>query len=254
MLHGRMPCLRSIHDHFAAAERDFIFARVHGGHAVEAHGREADQLHHRGHGVGGVLPAARAGAGARDVFQLEQFRVRHFSRGVRAHRFKHILNGDVFSLVHTGRNGAAIEHQAGKIQPRQRHGGGGNGFVAADDADDGVEHLPAAHQFDGIGDDLAAHQRGAHAFGAHGLAVGNGDGVELHGRAAGGANAFLHLGGEPAQVKVAGHGFDPGVGHADEGTAQVLVGESDGFEHGARRSLVAPVGDAATAMFEVHEF
>ncbi len=35
-------------------------------------------------------------------------------------------------------------------------------------------------------------------------------------------------------------------------TAEVLVGESDGFEHGAGRSLVAPVGDATTAVFEVH--
>ena len=54
-------------------------------------------------------------------------------------------------------------------------------------------------------------------------------------------------------MKVAGHGFDPSVGHSDDRAAQVLVGESDGFEHGAGRRLVAPVRDATTAMFEVHE-
>ena len=57
------------------------------------------------------------------------------------------------------------------------------------------------------------------------------------------------LAAEPAQVKVAGHGFDPGVGHADERLGQIGVGETNGFEHGARRSPVAPVGDTATAMF-----
>ena len=207
---------QNIHHHLAAAESDFIFPWVHGGHAVEAHRRKADQLHHRGHGIGGVLAAAGARAGAGDVFQLLQFGVGHFAGGVGAHRFEHILNGDVFAVVHAGGDGAAVEHNAGKIQPRQRHGGRGNGLVAAHHADHGVEHLPAADQLDGIGNHLAAHQRRAHAFGAHGLAVGDGDGVELHGRAAGGANAFFHFGRQAPQMKVAGHGFDPGVGHADD--------------------------------------
>jgi len=56
------------------------------------------------------------------------------------------------------------------------------------------------------------------------------------GRAARGANAFLHFGGETPEVKVAGHGFDPGIGDADERFAQIVVGETDGFEHGTRRS------------------
>ena len=38
------------------------------------------------------------------------------------------------------------------------------------------------------------------------------------------------------------------------GRLRSAVGESDGFEHGAGRSLIAPVGDAATAVFEVHDF
>src|SRR5208282_6683034 len=96
-------------------------------------------------------------------------------------------------------------------------------------------------------------QRRLHAFGAHGFAVGNGDGVEFHGSASGGADAFFHLGRKAAQVEVAGHGLNPGVGYGDQRLGQVGVGEADGFVHGAGRSLVAPVGDAATAMFEVHD-
>ena len=136
---------------------------------------------------------------------------------------------------------------------RERHGRGGNRLVASHYADHGVEHLPAANQFNGIGDQFAAHQRSAHAFGAHGFAIGDRDGIEFHGSAAGGANAFFHFGREPPQVKVARHGFDPGVGHADQRLAKIGVGEADGFEHGARRSPVAPVGDSAAAMLKIHE-
>ena len=49
---------------------------------------------------------------------------RHFSGGVRADGFKDILNGDVFALVIARGDGAAVEHEARKIQSRQRHGGG----------------------------------------------------------------------------------------------------------------------------------
>ncbi len=246
--------LQNIHDDLAAAEGDFVFARIHGGNAVESHGRKADQLHHRGHGVGGVLAAAGARPGAGNIFQLEQIGVRHLTGGVGAHGFEDILNGDVFAFVNPRGDRAAVEHETRQVQARQRHAGGGNGLVAAHHTNYGVEHLAAADQFDGIRNQLAAHQRGPHALGAHGFAVGDGDGVELHRRAAGGANAFFHLRREAAQVEVAGHGFDPGVGHSDDGAAEVGVGESDGFEHGAGRSLIAPVGDAATAVFEVHDF
>src|SRR5208337_4730440 len=66
------------------------------------------------------------------------------------------------------------------------------------------------------------------------------------------ANAFFHLGGEPPQMKVARHGFDPGIGHTDQRLAQVGISKSDGFEHGARRSAVAPVSDSVATMLEVH--
>jgi hypothetical protein len=64
-------------------------------------------------------------------------------------------------------------------------------------------------------------------LGAHGDAVADGDRVELHRRAARGADALLDLHGELPQVEVAGHGLDPGVGDADDRLAQVVVGEAD---------------------------
>ena len=53
-------------------------------------------------------------------------------------------------------------------------------------------------------------------------------------------------------MKIARHGFDPGVGHADQGLAKIGVSEADGLEHGTRRSPVAPVGDSAAAMLKIH--
>src|SRR6185437_5526415 len=121
------------------------------------------------------------------------------------------------------------------------------------DAYNGVEKLASANQLDRIGHDLAAHERRAHAFGAHGLAVADRDGVELHRRAACGAYAFLHLGGQAAQMKVAGHGFDPRVRDPDQRLLQVFAGKSDRFEHGTGASAIPAVRNIAATMFSIHK-
>src|SRR3546814_6488507 len=53
----------------------------------------------------------------------------------------------------------------------------------------------------------------AHAVTAHGNAVGDGDGVELHRCAAGGADAGLGVLGQRAQVEVARRDIRPAVHH-----------------------------------------
>ena len=83
-------------------------------------------------------------------------------------------------------------------------------------------------------------------------AVANGDRVELHRRAAGFANPFLHLGREPPQVKVAGHGFDPGVRYSDQRPREVGIREPNRLEHGASARPIAPFSNATTDMFEIH--
>ncbi len=70
-------------------------------------------------------------------------------------------------------------------------------------------------------------ERGLHAFGAHGDAVGDGDGVELHGRAAGLADALLDGLGDLAEMEVAGADLGPGVGDADDGLVQVFFAEAN---------------------------
>ena len=53
-------------------------------------------------------------------------------------------------------------------------------------------------------------------------------------------------------MKVAGHGFDPGIGHADQRTAEIGIGVSDGLKHGARASAVAPLSDSTADVLEIH--
>ena len=167
--------------------------------------------------------------------------------GVGADGFEDLLDGDVDGLggggvgglvvgadVHVaGGDGAAVEHEAGDVEAGEGHDGGGHVFVAAGDADEAVEGVAAGDEFDAVGDDFAGDERGFHAFGAHGDAVGDGDGVELHGRAAGFADALLDGLGYVAEVEVAGADLGPGVGDADDGLVEVFFGEADAAEHGA---------------------
>jgi hypothetical protein len=61
----------------------------------------------------------------------------------------------------------------------------------------------------------------------------DGDGIELHGRAAGFANALLDRLGDLAQMEVAGTDLGPGVGDADDRLVQVFLAEADAAEVGA---------------------
>ena len=70
-----------VHDDFAAAEGDAVLALVDLRHGGGAHGGESDQLHDGGHGVGGELSAASAGAGAGVVLDIEEVGIAESCRG-----------------------------------------------------------------------------------------------------------------------------------------------------------------------------
>ncbi|GAP57872.1 hypothetical protein AHiyo1_08180 [Arthrobacter sp. Hiyo1] len=69
---------------------------------------------------------------------------------------------------------------------------------------------------------------------AHGNAVRNGNGAELHGETTAGVNAFLGALGEPVQREVAGGNFVPRARDADLGLGEVIIAHAYGPEHASR--------------------
>ena len=156
---------------------------------------------------------------------------------------------DVVAIVFARQDRAAIENYAGHVEPQQGHCGAGDGLIAGNQRDDAVKHVAADQELDRVRDHFAADQRGLHALGAHGDAIGDGDGIEFHGGAAGGADALLHLYRQLAEVVIARHGLDPCVGDADDRLDQVGIREPDGFQHGASGSAVASLCDGVAVEF-----
>ena len=165
------------------------------------------------------MTAAGSRSGTCHIFQSFQILVAHLARCVGTDRFEHILNGDVLAAKTARSNRPAVVDDARNIQSRQGHGRGWNRLIAADNRHNCVKHLSATNQLDRIGNQLAADQRRAHSLRAHCFAVGNRNRIEFHRRAARRANSFFHLGGDAPQMKIAGHGFNPGIRHANQGLA-----------------------------------
>ena len=178
---------------------------------------------------------------------------------MRADALEDILNCNVdFSTIGAVQlarcNRAAIEHHAGNIQPAQRHDDSRHILVAAADAHQAVEEIAARHQLNRVCDHFAADQRGFHALRAHRDAVVDGDGVELHRRAAGLANAFLERLGDLAQMHIAGADLRPGVGNPNNGLVQFFLAEADPAQIRARRGAAGAFGqrDALSLAFDRH--
>ena len=127
----------------------------------------------------------------------------------------------------------------------------GQRLVAAGQQHGAVDALGLHDGFDGVGDDFAGHQGEVHALVAHGDAVRDGDGAELHREPAAGVHAFLGALGKPVQGEVAGSDFIPGARDADLGLGEVVVTHADRPEHPARGRGVDSVGDDPAAGLDV---
>ena len=110
--------------------------------------------------------------------------------------------------------------------------------------------ITSGDQLNGIRDYFPAHQRSAHTFSAHRDPIRDGYGIELHGCTAGLANSLFHRRGKFSEMKVARADFRPGICNSNYGTAQVLIGESDGFQHGARWGPAWAVSDRCAVLLQ----
>ena len=195
--------------------RNLFFARVNGGNAVRAERRESDNFHHRRHRVRGVLSAARAGSGTNDLFKFVQLLFRHFACRDHANRFINRTDRVILTAPMSGHNRPAVQHESGNVQTRERHAACRNRLVAADQTHERVEIIRARHQFNRIGDEVAADERRFHALSAHRNPVMRGDGIKFKRRAACFADALFDVLREVAQMQITSH-FCIRHGNADE--------------------------------------
>ena len=190
------------------------------------------------------------------VFEVFEIRIVHRTGCMFPDRFEYVLNSHVMALELAWHDRAAIEHDRRQVQSSQSHHRTGDRLVAAREGHHAVKRVSASHEFDRIGNHLPADQRGLHALGAHRNTVRHGDRVVFDGGAACGSDPGLHPLRQSAEVEVAGHDLDPGIGDTDDRTRQVLIGKSDGFHHGAGRCTIGTGQHIAAYQFQLfrHNF
>ncbi|MBG9885311.1 hypothetical protein ABE10_01650, partial [Bacillus toyonensis] len=145
---------------------------------------EPEGLGDRCHRVGGVHAAARALAGSEGTFDALQVLLAHASGTTRADALegvddRDVLLGAVRELDPARGDRAGVEEDAGEAEASARHQHPRDGLVAAGEKDRPVEALCHDDRLDGVGDDLARHEREVHPLVSHGDAVRDGDRAEL---------------------------------------------------------------------------
>ena len=221
-----------------------LLGAVHRRDPVRAERREAEEVEDRRHRVGGELPAAGAGARARDRLELVQVRSLILPGGVRADPLVDVADRDL-PLRGTGpaRSSRCRRRppgcRAGRSPSRRR----GSSCRRRTSWTSPSKRWPRDDELDRVGDHLARDERGAHPGGAHRDAVRDRDRVELHRRAAGVADPALHVHREVALVEVARHRLDPRRADADDRLREILVGEAGALQHRACAGAVGAVGE-----------
>ncbi len=237
--------LDHVHHGCAGVEAVHELLIGHGGLSAGIWQRHAQGFDGAGHGVGGIHAAA--GAFARDgvLFDVDEFFVRDLAVRVFAHGFE---NGDDvgIALVQTNaarQDGAAIDEDAGAIHTAHGHDAAWHVFVATTDGDEAVHAFATDHGLNGVSNDFARDQGILHPFGAHGNAVGDGDGIEDDALATGRIHALRAFFGETVNVHVARRDHAPGGGDADLRFVEVLPIESHRMQHRAAGGALDTVHD-----------
>ena len=167
--------------------------------------------------------------------------------GVGTDALDDVLDVDGPALEDAGADCAAIDVDGRDVEPRHGHQRRGGVLVAPANDDQPIEAVSEGYRLDGVGDDLAAHQRRLHALVAEGDAVADRDRSEAEGDRAGIAHAARGLVGQLAEVEVAGRDIAGQAHDADEGLAQVAVGQACPAEEGAGARPFDAVDDFAAS-------
>ena len=136
-----------------------------------------------------------------------------------------VLLGAVGELGDAGEDRARVEEDGREVEARGGHEHPRERLVAAGEQHRAVEALGVHHGLDGVGDDLAAHEREVHSLVAHGDAVGHRDRAELERVATARVHAVLDGLGKPVEGRVAGRDLVPRAGDTDLRLGEVVVAE-----------------------------
>ena len=126
-----------------------------GGDQAVADRRDPEAVEGHRHRVRREVSGAGAGAGARDPLELVELGAGDQAALLRSEALPDILDRHLSAAQAPGAHRPAVEHDGGLVDPCERHERGGNGLVAADEADERVEVVRMHHQLDRVGDHLA---------------------------------------------------------------------------------------------------
>src|SRR5690606_2946860 len=148
-----------------------------------SHGAGVRQAHPHGfdgarHGVGRVHPAAGTGARAGCALDGVEGVELDAARSLGANGLEDTDDGQVLTVVMTGLDGAAVEHDGGDVEPAERDHRAWHVLVTTAHRQHAVHALATADGLDAVGDHLSRYQAALHAFCAHRDAVGDGEGTE----------------------------------------------------------------------------
>src|SRR5712692_989188 len=171
----------------------------------------------------------------------------HLACHDRAHRLVGVEHGDIATAPLPGQRGAAVDEHRGNVQPHHRHHHPGERLVAAREGHQRVVGVAARHRLDAVGDDLARHERVAHAVVAHRHRVCDRDRGEVEWHAARLAHRGAGLAGELAEQRVARRDAPVSRGDADERLGEIGVRNAERPEESAVRRAIQPFNRDARA-------
>ena len=191
------------------------------------------------HGIGRKHARARPARGAGGIFVFCELIFGHRSGTYRANAFKHRYEVYLFGVraaaigVSSGEHGTAADKDGGQIQPRGGHQHSGDDLIAVRDHNQGIEGMADGHDFDGIGNKLAACERVFHPRVVHGDTVTDADGRKFHGCAAGHVDTRLYGVCDFIQVDMTGYDAVYRIGDTDDRLFDFRVRIPHGFEQAA---------------------
>src|SRR5690606_9198940 len=128
-------------------------------------------------------------------------------------------------------NGATVNHDRRPVEAPHGHQGTRHVFIASGDGNQSVIILATADGFDAIGDDIAAHQRIAHAICAVSHAVAYTDGVEHQADEVVSPNALFYHFGQVIKVHIARIAIIAHAGDPDLCLLHVFIGKPNAVKH-----------------------